>query len=504
MSRRDMKKHVLALDQGTTHSRAHLFNRNGEIVALAQRDLTQHYPRPGWVEHDPEEIWESQWAAALQVIEESGVSPGEVAGVGITNQRETTLIWDRRTGKAVCPAIAWQDRRTVPICERLRKEGHEPLIRSRTGLVLDSYFSATKIRWILDEVDGVRERARRGELAFGTVDSWLVWRMTGGRVHITDVTNASRTLLFNLDEQRWDESLLELFDIPPSLLPEVRSSSEVYAAVGNRSPLDGVPVSGIAGDQQAALFGQGCTQSGMAKTTYGTGCFVLMNTGDTPVMSDNNLLTTIAWKIGDRTEYALEGSIFIAGAIIRWLRDGLGLIKNTREIESLAGRVRDSGGVVLVPAFAGLGAPHWDSYTQGTIMGITRATTAAHFARAALEAIAFQTVDVLHAMEADSAIVLKELRVDGSAAQNNLLMQIQADLLQNRVARPRLSETAALGAAGLAGLAVGFWKDREEVERCWELDREFEPELPPNAAADLRREWLLALDRTRAWVRQDE
>lgn len=499
-----MNGFLLALDQGTTGSRALLFDVKGSVVAIAERELTQHYPRPGWVEHDPEEIWESQWEVAQEVLERAGATPKHVAAIGITNQRETAIVWDRKTGRAICPAIVWQDRRTATICEELRSQGHGPLIRSRTGLVIDSYFSATKIRWILDQVDGAREKAARGELAFGTVESWLVWKMTAGKVHITDITNASRTLLYNIDEQRWDESLLDLMGIPGSLLPEVRSSSEVYAKVSNGSPLDGVPVAGMAGDQQAALFGQLCTRSGMAKTTYGTGCFVLMNTGEMPVMSDNNLVTTIAWKVGDHTEYALEGSIFTAGAVVRWLQEGLGLIRSARDIEALASQVPDNGGVVLVPAFAGLGAPHWDPHARGTIVGITRRTSAGHFARAALEAIAFQTVDVLHAMEADSAIVLKELRVDGPASQNNLLMQIQADLLQNHVSRPRVTETKALGAAGLAALAVGFWENPAEVEQRWELDRRFDPHLSPKAAANARHNWARALDRARGWERGEE
>jgi glycerol kinase len=499
-----MKGYLLALDQGTTGSRALLFDAKGTVVALAEREITQHYPQPGWVEHDPEEIWRSQWEVVMEVLARAGCQPGQVAAIGITNQRETSIVWDRKTGQAICPAIVWQDRRTAPICEELRQAGHEDLIRSRTGLVIDSYFSATKIRWILDNIPGAREKSARGQLAFGTIDSWLVWKMTGGKVHITDITNASRTLLFNLDEQRWDESLLHLLQIPASMLPEVRSSSEVYAHVSNGSVLDGIPVAGIAGDQQAALFGQVCTQSGMAKNTYGTGCFVLMNTGEMPVMSDNNLVTTIAWKIGDRTEYALEGSIFFAGAVVRWLQQGLGLIRSAREIEALAAQVPDSGGVVLVPAFDGLGAPHWDPHARGTIVGITRRTTAAHLARAALEAIAFQTVDVLHAMEADSAIVLKELRVDGPASQNNLLMQIQADLLQNRVSRPKVAETKALGAAGLAALAVGFWENPREVEQRWELDRRFDPQLPAAAAARARHDWSRALDRARGWENDEE
>jgi glycerol kinase len=499
-----MKEYILALDQGTTGSRAVLFDTRGDVVSIAQREIHQFNPRLGWVEHDPEEIWASQWTVALEAVEKAGASARNIAAVGITNQRETTLIWDRKTGEPVCPAIVWQDRRTAAICETLRGAGHEALVRSRTGLVIDSYFSAPKIHWILNHIEGARERARRGELAFGTVDSWLLWKMTGGKVHVTDVTNASRTLLYNIDEQRWDESLLGLLDIPEELLPEVRSSSELYGSVSNGSLLDGVAIAGIAGDQQAALFGQGCTRSGMAKTTYGTGCFVLMNTGETPVMSDNNLLTTIAWKIGDQTQYALEGSVFSAGAVVRWLREGLGLIRSAREIEGLAAEVPDSGGLVLVPAFAGLGAPYWDSQMRGTMVGITGATTAAHLARAALDAIAFQTVDVLHAMEADSAIVLKELRVDGPGSRNNLLMQIQADLLQNRVARPKVAETKALGAAGLAALAVDFWEGGQEIGSRWEVDRKFEPRVSAKAAAAARLDWARALDQARPRATEEE
>jgi glycerol kinase len=494
-----MKEFILALDQGTTGSRAFLFNSEGSVAAVAGRKLTQHYPRPGWVEHDPEEIWETQWAVALEVMKKAGVERKNIAAIGITNQRETTLLWDRKTGKAIGPAIVWQDRRTAAICEELKRNGRESLIRSRTGLVIDSYFSAPKVRWVLDNVKGARERAEKGELAFGTVDSWLVWKMTGGRTHITDVTNASRTMLFNLDEQCWDECLLDVLRIPRSILPEVRSCSELYGQVNNGSELDGVAIGGIAGDQQAALFGQVCTRSGMAESTYGTGCFVLMNTGDTPVMSDNNLVTTIGWKIKDRTEYALEGSIFTAGAVVRWLRDGLGFIRNASEIEELASRVPDSGGVILVPAFDGLGAPHWDSDARGTMIGITRGTTAAHIARAALDAIAFQVVDVLHAMEADSAIVLRELRVDGPGSQNNLLMQIQADYLQSRVCRPTSRESKALGAAALAALAVGFWENGEEVEKRWELERQFDPQSSAETAAAARQEWLVAVDRAGGW-----
>jgi len=458
-------KYVLALDQGTTSSRAIIFEHNGRIRAVAQKEFPQIFPQPGWVEHNPNDIWSTQAGVAAQALAQAGLTPGDMAAIGITNQRETTVVWDRKSGKPVCNAIVWQDRRTAAVCDRLKARGLEKLIRKKTGLVLDAYFSGTKLQWILRHVPGARAKAKAGELAFGTVDSWLVWNLTGGMKHVTDATNASRTLLFNIHTGEWDDELLDLFDVPRSILPEVRSSSEVYGEATHFSPA--IPISGIAGDQQAALFGQVCNRPGMVKNTYGTGCFMLMNTGTKPITSKNNLLTNIAWRIGNRTEYASEGSIFIAGAVVQWLRDGLGIIKSSAEVESFAAQVPDTGGVYLVPAFAGLGAPHWDQYARGVIVGITRGTKAAHIARAALEGIAYQVMDVLRSMEADAGIRLKELRVDGGACANNLLMQFQSDLLGVPVVRPRVSETTALGAAYLAGLAVGFWNAPAEIARQW-------------------------------------
>ena len=489
-------KYLLALDQGTTSSRALLFNPDGAVVAVAQKEFPQLFPKPGWVEHDPDAIWSSQFEVAREVLHRAGIHAGQLAGIGITNQRETTLLWDRRTGRPVAPAIVWQDRRTTPQCEALRKAGHERLFRRRTGLVLDAYFSGTKLAWLLRHVPGARARARRGELAFGTVDSWLVWNLTGGRVHVTDVTNASRTLLFNLRTGDWDDELLGLLDIPRSVLPAIRSSSEIYGeAVIDSVP---VPIAGIAGDQQAALFGQACHRPGLVKNTYGTGCFLLMHTGDRPVPSRNNLLTTVAWRIGNRTEYALEGSVFIAGAAVQWLRDGLGLIRSSGEVEALAASVPDTGGVYLVPAFAGLGAPHWDPHARGLITGLTRGTTAGHIARATLEGIAYQVRDVLSAMERDAGIRLRELRVDGGASVNNLLMQFQSDLLGVPVVRPRITETTALGAAYLAGLAVGYWPDRQTLARQWQEERRFRPVLKPARRKALVAGWDQALRRARA------
>src|SRR6266536_5543384 len=449
-------KYILALDQGTTSSRAIIFDRAGSIKALAQREFPQFFPRPGWVEHDANDIWSTQAGVAAQALAQAGLTPGDIAAIGITNQRETTVVWDRKTGNPICHAIVWQDRRTAAMCDRLKARGLEKLIRKKTGLVLDAYFSGTKLQWILQHVPGAREKAKAGELAFGTVDSWLVWNLTGGRSHVTDVSTASRTMLFNIRKGEWDDELLDLLDVPRSVLPEVRSSSEVFGEASHFS--SAIPIAGIAGDQQAALFGQVCNRPGMVKNTYGTGCFMLMNTGAKPIASKNNLLTTIAWQVGKRTEYALEGSIFIAGAVVQWLRDGLGIIKSSSEVEALAAQVPDNGGVYLVPAFAGLGAPHWDPYARGVIAGITRGTRAAHIGRAALEGIAYQVMDVLKAMEADAGIRLKELRVDGGACANDLLMQFQSDLLGVPVVRPRVSETTAIGAAYLAGLAVGYWK----------------------------------------------
>lgn len=490
---------ILALDQGTTSSRAILFDHAGDIMAISQREFEQIFPKPGWVEHDPNEIWSTQAAVAAEVAAKAGVSVGEIAAIGITNQRETTLVWDKATGEPVHNAIVWQDRRTANYCDRLREAGHEDLIRRKTGLVIDAYFSGTKIQWMLDNVDGVRERTERGELAFGTVDSWLIWKLTGGALHMTDVTNASRTLLYNIHSNDWDDELLDLFGVPKSMLPEVRSSSEVYAETSGNLLSDSVPIAGIAGDQQAALFGQICTTPGMVKNTYGTGCFMLMQTGEEAVTSENNLVTTIAWRIGEKTEYALEGSIFIAGAVVQWLRDGLGLIDNSTEVEALARTVDDNGGVYFVPAFTGLGAPHWDSYARGTIVGLTRGSGAGHIARAALESIAYQTVDVIKAMEADSGLSLKELRVDGGATANDLLMQFQADLLGVPVVRPRIRETTALGAAYLAGLAVGFWEDRDEIASQWKEDKRFEPDMDEATAGAHLAGWSRALERAKAW-----
>jgi glycerol kinase len=488
--------HILSLDQGTTSSRAILFDHFGTPVAVAQKEFPQIFPKPGWVEHDALTIWSTQFAVAAEVLTKARLKPSDIDAIGITNQRETTVVWDRATGRPIHNAIVWQDRRTAAVCDRLRKAGKEKLIAKRTGLILDAYFSATKVQWILDHVKGARSKAKAGKLAFGTIDSWLLWNLTGGEVHATDPSNASRTMLYNIHKQTWDRELLELFDVPASMLPEVRSSSEVYGyATELGHP---IPIAGIAGDQQAALFGQACTKPGMAKNTYGTGCFLLMNTGDKPVASRNRLLTTIAWRIGDRTEYALEGSIFIAGAVVQWLRDGLGIIRNASEIEALAASVPDTGGVSLVPAFAGLGAPHWDGHARGTITGITRGTTAAHFARAALESIALQTVDVLGAMQADSGIRLKELRVDGGAAMNDLLMQMQADFAGVPVVRPRVTETTALGAAYLAGLAVGFWKNTGEIVSQWQADARFKTAMKPAARTAIFAAWETAVRQTKA------
>ncbi len=490
-------KHILALDQGTTSSRAILFDDAGAVVAVAQKEFPQIFPKPGWVEHDPRDIWSTQAGVAAEVLQKARLSAGDMAAIGITNQRETTLVWDRRTGLPICNAIVWQDRRTAPMCDRLRADGLARVIRKKTGLVLDAYFSATKLHWILQNVKGARAKAKAGHLAFGTVDSWLVWNLTGGKVHVTDVSNASRTMLFNIVKGCWDDELLRIFDVPRSMLPEVLSSSEVY---GETRLLGApIPIAGIAGDQQAALFGQVCTQPGMVKNTYGTGCFMLMNTGTKPVTSKNNLLTTVAWRIGSRTEYALEGSIFIAGAVVQWLRDGLGIIRSSSEIEALAASVPDTGGVYLVPAFAGLGAPHWDAYARGTITGLTRGSTKAHIARAALEGIALQVMDVLKAMEADSGIRLKQLRVDGGACSNDLLMKIQAGLLGVPVVRPKVAETTALGAAYLAGLAVGYWKDQAAIARQWKADKAFKPAMKTPARKQITAGWAKALDRAKAW-----
>jgi glycerol kinase len=493
--------YVLALDQGTTSSRAILFDHDGVIRAVAQREFPQLFPTPGWVEHDPHEIWASQIAVAQEVLGLGQVRPRDVVAVGITNQRETTVVWDRETGKPVCHAIVWQDRRTADACKRLVDAGYEPLVRDRTGLVIDAYFSASKIAWILDHVDGARMRAEAGALAFGTVDSWLLWKLTNGGAHITDVSNASRTMLFNIHTLAWDEDLLRLFGVPATMLPEVRASSEVYANMSPTLGLDGVPIAGMAGDQQAALFGQMCVAPGLTKNTYGTGCFLLQNTGTAPVSSRHRLVSTAAWKIGARTDYALEGSVFIGGAVVQWLRDGLGLIRASSDIEPLAASVGDNGGVYLVPAFAGLGAPHWDPYARGTLAGITRGTTAGHIARAALESIAYQVADLLEAVRLDADISLEELRVDGGAATNDMLMQFQADLLGVPVVRPVVTETTALGAAYLAGLAVGFWKSPAEIAGQWRVERRFEPSMRRSDAERLRDRWRDAVSRAKGWIK---
>lgn len=491
-----MPQFILALDQGTTSSRAIVFDKKGEIKAVAQKEFTQIYPQPGWVEHDPAEIWSTQVGVAAEAILKARLSPADIASIGITNQRETAVVWDRETGTPVHNAIVWQDRRTASFCDSL-KQSFAAIIQEKTGLVIDAYFSATKVKWILDNVEGAREKAVNGKLAFGTIDSWLIWNLTDGKVHVTDVSNASRTMLFNIHTLQWDEELLKLFDIPLAMLPEVRSSSEVYGETAGRLLSSKIPIAGIAGDQHAALFGQMCTQPGMVKNTYGTGCFMLMNIGDKPILSKHSLLTTIAWKINGSVQYALEGSIFIGGAVVQWLRDGLGLINTSADVEALAAKVSDNGGVYFVPAFAGLGAPHWDGHARGTIVGITRGTMAGHFARAALESIAFQTVEVLKAMEMDSGTSIKELRVDGGATVNNLLMQIQADMLGTSVIRPKVTETTALGAAYLAGLAVGYWSGVDEIQSQWQLDRAFEPGRSAND--ELMAGWNKAINAAKAW-----
>ena len=492
-------KYILALDQGTTSSRAIVFDRDGTPRAAAQREFTQYFPQPGWVEHDGREIWATQVGVAAEALAMARLSPRDIAAIGITNQRETTLLWDRRTGEPVHNAIVWQDRRTAGHCDRLKAEGLEPLFRRKTGLVLDAYFSGTKLAWLLDYVPGARARAEAGELAFGTVDSWLAWNLSGGKLHITDASNASRTLLFNITTLEWDDELLAILGIPRVILPEVVDSSAVYGETAGNLFAAAIPLAGMAGDQQAALFGQACGAPGMAKNTYGTGCFLLMHTGDTPVVSERNLISTVAWRMGGRAEYAREGSVFIAGAAVQWLRDGLGIIRESGDVEALADSVTDSGGVIMVPAFAGLGAPHWDPYARGAIVGITRGTTAAHIARAALESIAYQTADLLSAMEVDAGVTLAELRVDGGATVNNLLMQFQADLLGVPVVRPRCRETTALGAAYLAGLAVGYWRNRDEIARLWQRERLFEPGMGRYKALSLRRRWERAVERARGW-----
>ena len=490
---------ILALDQGTTSSRAIVFDHDGSIRAVAQQEFRQIYPQAGWVEHDANEIWETQLAVARAALAKAGLRAAEIAAIGITNQRETTLVWDRKSGAPVHHAIVWQDRRTAKFCDELKAAGHAELIQSRSGLVIDAYFSGSKLRWILDHVPDARVRAERGELAFGTIDSWLIWKLTGGASHLTDVSNASRTMLFNLRTGAWDEELLGILGVPRAVLPEVRSSSEIYAETAAGLFDAPIKIAGIAGDQQAALFGQNCFTRGLAKNTYGTGCFMLMNIGAEPMISRQKLLTTVAWKIGGQTDFALEGSVFIGGAVVQWLRDGLGIIESSADVEKLAATVPDCGGVYLVPAFAGLGAPHWDQYARGTITGLTRGTSAGHLARAALEGIAFQVADVLEVMKEDSGVAMNELRVDGGACANDLLMQFQADMLQVPVVRPKVIETTALGAAYLAGLAAGYWKDRDEVQRAWQVDRVFSPKLGADEAAHRRARWKEALRRAGDW-----
>ena len=495
-----MQQYILALDQGTTSSRAIVFDKKGAIITTAQKEFTQIFPQPGWVEHDANEIWSTQLGVAAEAISKAGLSPENIAAIGITNQRETTVVWERATGKPIYNAIVWQDRRTASFCDELRAKGLDKMIREKTGLIVDAYFSATKVKWILDNVKGAREKANNGELCFGTVDSWLVWNLTKGQVHVTDVSNASRTMLCNIHTLQWDGELEKIFDIPGNMLPQIRSSSEVYGTTQNILTAHNIPIAGIAGDQQAALFGQMCTQPGMVKNTYGTGCFMLMNTGEKPVVSNNNLLTTVAWKVNGITNYALEGSVFIAGAVVQWLRDGLGIIKTSKEVEALAASVQSADGVYLVPAFAGLGAPHWNQYARGTMTGITRGTSAGHIARASLESIAYQTMDVLKAMEADAGISIKELRVDGGATANDLLMQFQADILNTKVIKPRVTETTALGAAYLAGLAVGFWNNIDEIQGQWQEDMAFDPSMTADERTVLTKGWQRAVRSAIAWA----
>ncbi len=495
-----MEKFILALDQGTTSSRAVLFDKKGAIVSLAQKEFTQYFPKPGWVEHDPVEIWSAQAGVATEAMAKQSLSGGNIAAIGITNQRETVVVWNRQTGKPVYNAIVWQDKRTAAYCDELKKQGKTDWVRNKTGLVIDSYFSATKIKWILDHVDGARKQAEAGELLLGTIDTWLIWNLTQGGLHITDVSNASRTLLFNIQTLEWDEELLELFTIPKSMLPEVRQSSEVYGETNTPVFGDKIPIAGIAGDQQAALFGQMCTQPGMVKNTYGTGCFMLMHIGEKPIVSRHNLLTTVAWKIGGKTQYALEGSVFIAGAVIQWLRDSLKIIDTSNEVEKLALSVDGSDGVYVIPAFAGLGAPHWNQHARGTIFGLTRGSTDAHIARAALESIAYQTMDILKAMEADAGISINQLRVDGGATVNNLLMQFQADVLNTVTVRPKIIETTVMGAAYLAGLAIGYWKGLEEIQGIWQADVQFTPASDREKIEKGIKGWKKAIEALQYWT----
>lgn len=494
-----MNQYILSFDQGTTSSRAIIFDKKGTIVSVAQKEFTQIFPKPAWVEHDANEIWSTQLGVAAEAITKAGLTAKNIAAIGITNQRETTVVWEKATGKPVYNAIVWQDRRTADFCDTLKANGTDKLIQQKTGLVVDAYFSATKVKWILDNVTGARERAEKGELCFGTIDSWLLWKLTNGQTHATDVSNASRTMLFNIHSLEWDEALLKIFSVPASMLPEVKSSSEVYGTTQNILTSHNIPIAGIAGDQQAALFGQMCTQPGMVKNTYGTGCFMLMNTGEKAVPSTNNLLTTVAWKVNGVTHYALEGSVFIAGAVVQWLRDGLKIIRTSAEVETLAAEVESSEGVFVVPAFAGLGAPYWNQHARGTIVGITRGTSGAHFARAALDSIAYQTMDVLKAMEADAGIAIKELRVDGGATANNLLMQFQSDLLNTKVVRPTVVETTALGAAYLAGLAVGYWSSTDDIQQQWQMERVFTPSMTAEKRDELSAGWKRAINTAVSW-----
>ena len=496
-----MTKYILAIDQGTTSSRAIIFDRSGGVKAAAQKEFKQYYPRPGWVEHDAEEIWTTQAAVIAEATTDAGVEAKDIVALGITNQRETTIVWDKETGLPVHHAIVWQDRRTADFCDQLKDQGLEPKIEQKTGLRIDPYFSATKLKWLLDNVEGLREKAKQGRIAFGTVDSWLLWKLTQGKVHVTDVTNACRTMLYNIHKKAWDEEILHILDIPAGMLPQVRSSSEVLGETGTHLFSSRVPIAGIAGDQQAALFGQMCTEPGMIKNTYGTGAFIILNTGGMPVKSRHNLLTTIAWQVSGRMIYALEGSIFIAGAVVQWLRDGLHLIGTSEEVERLAKTEPDNGGVYLVPAFAGLGAPHWDQYARGIIVGLTRGATAGHIARAALESIAFQTKDVLEAMKADSDIEIGELRVDGGAASDDTLMQFQADILGIPIIRPKILETTALGAAYLAGLAVGYWNSFDEIKGQWQMDRTFQPRMGSDQVKKLIERWQQAVERAKGWAK---
>ncbi|MDE3144489.1 MAG: glycerol kinase GlpK [Bacteroidota bacterium] len=496
-----MNQYILSFDQGTTSSRAIVFDKKGAIISVAQKEFSQIFPQPGWVEHDANEIWSTQLGVAAEAITKAGLTVKHIAAIGITNQRETTVVWDKKTGQPIHNAIVWQDRRTASFCDELRKEGKDKIIQQKTGLVIDAYFSATKVKWILDNVAGARTKANNGELCFGTIDTWLLWKLTNGKVHATDVSNASRTMLFNIHTLSWDEELLKIFNIPSSVLPEVRSSSEVYGETQNILTAHNIPIAGIAGDQQAALFGQMCTQPGMVKNTYGTGCFMLMNTGEKAVPSTNNLLTTVAWQVNGITNYALEGSVFIAGAVVQWLRDGLKIIRSSPEVEALANEVDSSDGVYVVPAFAGLGAPYWNQHARGTMVGITRGTSAANIARAALESIAYQTMDVLKAMEADSKISIKELRVDGGATANNLLMQFQSDILNCKVVRPVVTETTALGAAYLAGLAVGYWKNMEEIQQQWLMEKTFVSSMNDEQRNQLSDGWKKAIGAAISWTK---